>query len=159
MDASIRPACLALAAALLAAALLRPTPAAAQSVSLQQILEQQRALAAGLDARDSRLTNREKNQIRRAQEQVFSIAGGHQSLDELNVDEKVRMENALEQINALVKGGHAAQAAKEVCRRERKTGSSAKRTECGTQAERDFAREGARAYMERPRICNPPGCS
>lgn len=141
----------------LANVLLLPMARSAENLSV--VLEQQRALQAELDAGETAgMTTREVNTIRKAQKEVFAVSDGKTSLEEMSIDEKVRLENALEQINATVKGGRAASQEQEVCWRERKSGSTMKVTRCGTQAERDQAREGARAWMEKPKICVPPGC-
>lgn len=122
---------------------------------LSDILDQQRALATQLDeGGTSGLTIRQKNLIRKAQKEVFAITDGKTSLDQLSMDDKVRLENALERINAEVKGGGlAATNEQNVCWRERKTGSTVKVTRCGTEAERREAREGARDFLDRPRVC------
>lgn len=128
--------------------------------SLAVILEQQRELQAGLDAdQDYGLTPRQIGMVRKAQKEVFALTEGKASLDQLSIDEKIRLENALERINAEIKGGdHVARGEQEVCWRERKSGTGMKVTRCGTQAERDQVREGARLWMEKPSICQPPGC-
>jgi hypothetical protein len=38
------------------------------------------------------------------------------------------------------------------------SGTGLKKTRCGTKAEMREAREGARDFMEKPRVCVPPGC-
>lgn len=128
--------------------------------SLTKILDQQRALQADLSAgKVGILTPRAVNTIRKAQKDVFVLTDGKMSLDQLSIDEKVKLENALERINAEVKGGGLlAKDEQEVCWREHKSGSQVKVTRCGTEAEQREAREGARAFMEKPKICNPPGC-
>jgi hypothetical protein len=133
---------------------------AGNQAPLTDILEQQRALEAQIAAGELQgLTPRQINIIRRAQKEVFASTEGKTTLDELDINQKLRLENALEQINAQVKGGgHAASGEQEVCWRERKSGSNLKVTRCGTQAERDQTRQGARDWMEKADICVPPGC-
>lgn len=122
---------------------------------LQVILEQQRELKAQLDQGGIEgLTTRENNRIRKAQAQVFSITEGKAVLAELSIDEKVELENSLEQINAYVKDTRIASDEQTVCWREKPTGSKVKVTRCGTQAERTRAREGARGFLDRPRTCS-----
>jgi hypothetical protein len=127
---------------------------------LAMIVDQQQELREQIDAGNlQNLTPRQLNIVRRAQKEVFTVTEGKTALDSLSIEEKIRLENALEQINAQVKGGgHAASGAQEVCWRERKSGSSLKTTRCGTQAERDQARQDARSWMDKPSICTPPGC-
>ncbi len=132
-----------------------PGEAAIEDVDgLQVILEQQRDLRASLDEGGIEgLTKRENNRVREAQDKVFAITEGASRLDELDINQKVELENALQQINTYVQGSSAAADGQTVCWRERVTGSKRKTTRCGTEAERLQARQGARAYLERPKAC------
>jgi len=143
---------------LIAFALIGPSALAAESAaSLARILDQQREIRSGLDAGTfGNLTPRQANAIRKTQTEVFALTDGKSDLGALSLDEKVRLDNALERINAEMKGTRLGQEEKEVCWRERKTGSTTKVTRCGTQAERDALRESARTYLATPRIC--PDC-
>ncbi|MCF7222818.1 hypothetical protein [Marilutibacter chinensis] len=121
---------------------------------LQVILEQQRELKTDLDDGGIEgLTTRENNRVRKAQEQVFAVTEGKSRLDELSVDEKIELENALEQINAYVKNTRRAGDEQTVCWREKMSGTARRVTRCGTEAERREAREGARDWLERPKTC------
>jgi len=137
-----------------------PLQALAQAPeSLQVLVEQQTALKADLeDGSIAGLTPRQNSAVRKAQTEFFGITKGKAKLDDLSIDEKIRMENALERINAEVKNTRAASDEQNVCWRERVSGSTRKETRCGTKAEMREAREGARDYMERPKVCVPPGC-
>ena len=127
--------------------------------SLQILLDQQRELQADVDDGGiNGLTTRQNNAIRKAQKEVFAVTEGKTKLDELSMDEKIRLENALERINAEVGNSRVASDNQQVCWREAKSGSTVKVTRCGTQLERDQIREGARAWMEKPKVCVPPGC-
>lgn len=129
------------------------------SDSLKTILAQQQQLRATLESGDTTgLTPRQIKVVRNAQADVFALTKGKSTLEEMNIEEKVRLENALERINAEIRGTRLSSEEKQVCWRERKSGSKLMVTRCGTQAEIDQAREGARAWMEKPRICVPPGC-
>lgn len=138
-------------------------PGATEPVAdgLAVIVEQQRGLRGDLDAGAiAGLTPRQVQQVRKAQAEVFALAEGKATLDALSIDEKVRLENALERINAIVvdaRGG-GGEANRNVCWRERTTGTAMMTTRCGTVAEKEQAREGARGFLERPRVCVPPGC-
>jgi len=121
---------------------------------LDRILAQQQELKRDLDAgKTDRLTTRQVNAIRKAQVDVFAVTEGKTSLDQLSMDDKVRLENALERINAEVKNTRAGHDDKQVCWRERMSGSNTKVTRCGTEAEMREAREGARDFLERPKVC------
>jgi hypothetical protein len=144
--------------AFLLALLLTPTMAPAQDQagtdSLPAILKQQQELSAKLDKGSVEgLTARQVSQIRKAQKEVFAVTDGKQSLDQMSIDDKVKMENALERINAEMVNTRSAKDGKEVCWRERVSGSTVKKTRCGTEAEMREAREGARDYLERPKVC------
>jgi hypothetical protein len=132
--------------------------AADQGDKLALILEQQQSLKASIDAGTSGLSARQVRVIRKEQDEVFAIAGSNARFDQLNIEEQIRLENALERINANVVGTRVAQENQDVCWTEAKTGSKLKVTRCGTQEEIDEARRGARAWMEKPKICVPPGC-
>lgn len=145
-----------LALALVVAAM--QAQAAEPSDRLALIVEQQQALKASLDAGTSGLSPRQIRLIRKEQAEVFAITGKNASFDQLNVQEQIRLENALERINANFVGTRMAQEAQDTCWSEAKTGSKLKVTRCGTQEERDEARRGARAWLEKPKVCAPPGC-
>lgn len=121
--------------------------------SLPQMVERQHALKAQLDAGSSGLTPRQVKQVRKAQDEFFSIAAGKETLDQLSIDEKIRIENALELINAQVDDTRAASDGQNVCWREKASGTNLKVTRCGTKAEMREAREGARDYLDRPKAC------
>ena len=128
-------------------------PAAGQD-SLQVLVDQQHALKAKLDAGNTDgLTPRQLREVRTAQDQFFAVTQGKSTLDQLSINEKVTVENALERINATVKNSRAATDDQNVCWRERPSGTTMKVTRCGTKAEMRQAREGARDYLDRPKTC------
>ena len=121
---------------------------------LQLIQEQQQEMRSDIDAgRADGLTKRQVNAIRKAQVEVFAVTEGKSRLDQLTVEEQVRVENALERINAEVQNTRSARDGQNVCWRERVSGTKVNVTRCGTEAEMREAREGARDYLERPKVC------
>lgn len=73
------------------------------------ILDRQQELRVQIDAgKLQNLTPRQVNAIRRAQKEVFAVTEGKTTLDSLSIEERIRLDNALEQINAQVKGGRVA---------------------------------------------------
>lgn len=126
--------------------------------SLQAMLEQQTSLRDELARGPQDLTPRQVGIMRKAQAEFFRLVDGKTTLDQLAIDDKVRVENALERINAELVNTNAARDKQEVCWRERPTGSKMQGTRCGTQQEIDQAREGARGFLLRPRVCSGPGC-
>ena len=47
---------------------------------------------------------------------------------------------------------------RDECRVERPTGSKLKKLDCMSAGDRQNHRDGARAYMEKPRVCGGPNC-
>jgi hypothetical protein len=126
---------------------------------LSDIRTQQQELKGQLEAGElSHLTKRQQNAIGRAQSDVFAIIEGRQTLDELNIAEKVRLENALERINANFVGTNAAGRDQLVCKRVALSGTGMKTTRCAPQAEWDQVRETSRGSLEKRWVCTPPGC-
>jgi len=129
-----------------------------RDTSLQMLVEQQVALRNELAHGPQDLTPRQVGIMRKAQDEFFRVVEGKTSMDQLAIHEKVRVENALERINAQIVNTNGAAASQEVCWREKTTGSKMNVTRCDTQQEIDLAREGARGFLIRPRICSGPGC-
>lgn len=144
----------------IAAALSAPAFATnAATDSLELILEQQQALRADLDEeRVPEITKRQANAIRKAQAVVFTLVEGKSRLAELTIEEKVKLDNALERINAELQGTHAARAGQDQCRRERRSGSQLESTQCASADERDRVRENSRNTLEKRHVCGGPGC-
>lgn len=141
------------------AAFAQDTPVTSEEDGLQMIMKQQKELKADLDDGGIEgLTPRQVKVVRKAQDEVFAVAEGKAQMDDLSIDEKIRLENALERINAEIVNTRSASNNQNVCWRERVSGSTLKKTRCGTQAEMREAREGARDFMEKAKICVPPGC-
>ena len=128
------------------------------ATSLQVLVEQQEALRAQLTGGIDGVTPRQVRVINKAQGEFFAIVKGKQSLDELGIEEKIRVENALETINAQIVNTRFAADNQQVCWREIKVGSKMSVTRCASQQELDDTKQGARDFMNRPRICVPPGC-
>ncbi|TZF89733.1 hypothetical protein [Cognatilysobacter lacus] len=142
---------------LVLAALLATSVALAQDTpKVELIRAQQTQLRADMDAGKVALTPRDALQVRKDQDTVFEIIGRKPSLEAMNIQERVTLDNALERINASVQGTRVADDRKDVCRYQRVTGSKQLQLVCGTQDDRDRARQGARAYLEKTRICEPP---
>ena len=126
--------------------------------SLQVLVEQQEALRAQLTEGIDGVTPRQVRLIDKAQGEFFAIVKGKQSLDELGIEEKIRVENALETINAQIANTRFSADDQQVCWREVQVGSKMMVTRCASQKELDDTKQGARDFMNRPRICVPPGC-
>lgn len=129
-----------------------------KSASLQEMVEQQIALREELARGPQDLTPRQVGIMRKAQDEFFRLVEDKTTMDQLAIHEKVQVENALERINAQLVGTNAASADQNVCWREKTTGTKMNTTRCGTQQEIDQAREGARGFLLKPKICSGPGC-
>ena len=126
----------------------------AAEASLQQIQAQQAELKRQLDSGElKQVPPGRAKEIRKAQAEIAELTRDARRLDDLDINRKTRLENALERIEAALKGDRLAQDSRERCWRERSTGSKLMVTRCGTVQEIEQAREGARGYMERPRTC------
>ena len=124
------------------------------ATSLQLLVEQQEALRAELsDGGVDGITPRKARLIDKAQGEFFAIVKGKQSLDELGIEEKIRVENALETINAQIASTRFAADDQQVCWREAKVGSKMVESRCASKKELEDEKESARTYMGKPRIC------
>jgi hypothetical protein len=105
---------------LLAALLvLAPMGLIAQEVdALQVLVDQQTALRDELAKGAKDLTPRQVGIVRKAQDEFFRLVEGKSTLDQMPIDDKVRLENALERINAQLVDTNSARAKQEVCWRE-----------------------------------------
>ena len=63
----------------------------------------------------------------------------------------------LGEVYAILKGTRVAQEQRDVCWRERRIGSQIQSNRCATFEELLLAREGARAWMEKPPVCASRG--
>lgn len=133
-------------------------PVQVWATDLAKIVEQQRALSEDLEGGSVTLTPRQRGVIQKAQEEVFTLTDGKSSLDELNIAEKTKLENALERINAVVVGTPKANGEKQICKRVALTGTAMKTTRCASAAEWDQLREDSRRSLEKQHVCAPPGC-
>lgn len=131
----------------------------AAAVGLEAIVKEQRQIEAELSQGDmDDLTPRSKRLLKSTQDDIFSIAEGKSSLDDMSPDDQIRFKNAVEQVNSIVSNSRRVEEKKDFCWRERQVGSQVMKTVCGTEEERKAIRQGARDYLNRPRTCVPPGC-
>lgn len=145
---------IALAASLGVGAAASPAPA---GDPLERIVEQQRGLQRYLGNIEG-LTQRQRITVQKLQVEVFRLMQGKSTLAELSMEQKVRLENALERINAEIADTRMAHERRETCRVEKKTGTKIGKPRCMSADERNTIRLGSFDYLERPRICRPPGC-
>ena len=127
--------------------------AQAGGTSLQVLVEQQEALRAQLTDGIDGVTPRQVRRIDKAQGEFFAMVRGKQSLDELGIEDKIRVENALETINAQIAKTRFAADDQQVCRREAKLGTKMTVSRCASKKELEDEKESARNYMSKPKTC------
>lgn len=116
--------------------------------SAEEIVRMQRALRAKLESPTgeyARFSPEAISKMERAQDKVFQMLEG-KSLDQLNDYEKTDLSNALDQIKAtlLANDGN-----RQICHRERRTGTNLVSLRCETMAEREArARESNDAMRD-----------
>lgn len=143
---------LALSASLLlcSAAAFADTPDAAQPQepqSVSEILHMQKDLRSKLDnptGEYSQFSEKDIAQMKHAQDDVFGMLSGVASLDQLNLDEKTRLSNSLDEIKAILLSNSDNRL---VCHRERKTGTNLVTKRCETVAQREARSRDAREQM------------
>lgn len=129
-----------------------------QPTNIEEIVKQQREIRAQIEGDEYDLSQRERRKVFKDQERILELAEGHNSVDELNPVEQVEFRNAVERVAAAIADTRADRDNREVCWRERQSGSKIMKTVCGTQQEIADLRRGAREYLSAPRTCVPPGC-
>lgn len=142
------------------AILLAQAPAHAFSrIDLKVLLDQQNSISRQIEASPDAmgLDNLQLDRLRRAQKTVIEMASGKRSLDQLNPGAQIKLRNALGEVYAILKGSRVAQEQRDVCWRERKTGSQIQATRCATFEELLLARESSRTWMEDPPVCASKG--
>ena len=117
-----------------------PASQAAEQSSIQtpaEILQIQRALRERLEKPSgeySRFGDAAIHKMERAQDRVFSMLKGIDSIDQLTPYQKTDLSNALDEIKATLL---ANEGNRQICHRERKTGTNLVALRCETMAERE----------------------
>lgn len=126
-------------------------PAASQAApeTVADILATQHGLRERLEKHSGEYAHFDDDSIRkmeRAQDRIFLMLSGVNSLDQLNPAQKVDLSNALDEVKAVLL---ASEDQRMVCHLERKTGSNMMQRRCETVAERAaHAREASEAMRE-----------
>jgi predicted transglutaminase-like cysteine proteinase len=121
--------CLLLATGALAA----EAPTHSGKATLSEVVDAQKRLRADIEAGRQTFAPDSKKRLLEAQDSLFAIAANNSTEADLNEQEWVDLFNAQEEINQIVQ--KSAADSREVCRRERPTGSNRSRTTCRTVAE------------------------
>lgn len=143
---------LALAASLFlcsAAAFADSTAPQAQDApqTVSEILTIQKDLRSKLDnptGEYSRFNENDIAQMKRAQDSVFAMLSGVDSLDQLNLDQKTKLSNSLDEIKAILASNRENRL---ICYRERKTGTNLVEKRCETAAQREARAHEANDMM------------
>lgn len=139
-------------------ALFAPAAVAADTQDrLQQIMQQQHQLQEELD-RIEGLSARQRNVIRKMQGRLFAAVDGKSTLDQLTIEQKVTLENALERINAELVNTREARDEQDKCHMQAGAGSRFESARCASINERAQDTQEARFWKDRPRVCSGPGC-
>jgi len=118
-----------------------------------EIMREQRAIrdqAESSTGKYSRFKPEAMVRLTKAQERVFRLLDGKQSVDHLNMHQKVELFNALEEVKAVLNDNEQDRL---ICHRERKVGTTIKETRCATVAQRKDLEEGGKAFLG-PRTCS-----
>ena len=137
---------------LLLSAALFVTPAAIAADARQtpqEILTFQHELRAKLDAPTGeykRYTSQQLETMKRAQDRVFAMLDGVESLDALNQAQRIELSNKLDEIKATLL---AREDSRMICRLERRIGSNMMERRCETVASREERRREADVMLQR----------
>ncbi len=118
-----------------------------QPQTVSEILHVQKDLRSKLDnptGEYSRYSEADIAKMKRAQDSVFSMLSGVDSLDQLNLDQKTSLSNSLDVIKATLLSDEGNRL---ICRRERKIGTNIVAKRCETVAERNARAKEAQEQM------------
>jgi hypothetical protein len=136
--------------ALSAGAAFAQAPEQPQTVS--EILQFQHALRDKIDKPNGEYSRFNEGQIARmktAQDNVFRMLSGVNSLDELSENQKIEVSNSLDEVKAILL---ANEGNRLICYRERKTGTNLLTKRCETYADREaHARDSERSMRDMSR--------
>ena len=116
--------------------------------TVPEILQTQQALRAKLDqpgGEYARLSQSNVSRIHRAQDKVFRMLNGVESLDQLNRGQRTELSNALDDIKAALAGDAGT---RMVCHRERRTGTNLVEKRCESVADREARARESQQQMQ-----------
>jgi len=124
-------------------------PATQPPQSVSEILSVQHGLRERLDRHSgeyARFTPEAISRMEHAQDKVFVMLHGVTSLDQLNPQQRTDLSNSLDEIKAILL---ANEANRQICHRERRTGSNLLELRCETVAEREAHARESQEEMRR----------
>jgi ABC-type Fe3+-citrate transport system substrate-binding protein len=104
------------------------------------LLERQREIAAVIQSKQKNLSEKQREIVLREQATIFAIAEGKASLNDLTPEERTRLTNAIEKVDAAIKESPAADEGRMACRRERAVGSTLPKMHCRARKKVDSGR-------------------
>ena len=93
-----------------------------------------------------------KRELYAAQDRIFALLEGHESVDELTAQQQVELYNAQNVVNGVVAD---AELDREVCRREKQIGSNRVKLVCLSKREWRQVYDDTQRDMRAPRTCQP----
>jgi hypothetical protein len=134
-----------LISALLAVSLATATASFASNVEsdnadIAPLLERQREIAAAIQSKPKSLSEKQRQIVLREQATIHTITEGKTSLNDLAPEQRIQLMNAIEKVDAAMKGSRSADEGRQVCRRERAVGSTMPKMHCRTRKHVDTER-------------------
>ncbi|RDZ26783.1 hypothetical protein [Lysobacter silvisoli] len=122
---------------------------------LGQILQEQREIRAETERPTGAYARFDRNQIdkmQRAQDRIFRLLDGVDQVEQLDREKQVELFNSLEEVKAVLA---ANENDRQICRRERKTGTTLREVRCATVGERTKLTNEARDWKGDSGVCAP----
>ena len=96
--------------------------------------------------------NASKSQLFQAQDELFALLKGKQSVDQLSEEERLKVYNAQQTVAAVLTD---AELDRPICKREKRLGSNRLMTVCETRRQRQDNASNAQNLMRAPKTCAP----
>lgn len=127
------------------------------NMTAQELLAYQDRIDRDLDKKQFDYVNSaNRAKIEREQDVIRNTLAGHENLDELDENARMKVFNAHENVVAIM---NDAELDKVTCKREHKAGSHMGKTVCTSARERRSSTEAARETITRNRTCAGADCS
>ena len=144
--------CLALAA-FAAPALADSAKEAIVIKDVNKFLDYQRDVRADMKtSKFKHVDNSSKTELFRAQDELFALLKGKQSVDQLSEDERLKVYNAQQTIAGVLTD---AELDRPICKREKRLGSNRLMTVCETRRQRQDNASNVQNLMRAPKTCAP----
>lgn len=136
------------------------TPALADSAreatvikDLPKFLDYQRDVRADMKtSKFKHVDNSSKTELYKAQDELFALLKGKQSVDQLSDEERIKVYNAQQTIAGVLTD---AELDRPICKREKRLGSNRLMTVCETRRQRQENTSNAQHLIRAPKTCGP----